>query len=138
MLGAWGVLHKKIFRCAGHAVFVGSVIYHRLVLAESSWGNGRSQAPLQRCARPGIVRGRRSFKHTPEKVHKKDDLPGNCNDGCQSDETLQRRHSRYIRNTRKLRVTPRMSGSAEQVHRHEDGISAKERDPEVQLAQALV
>src|SRR5260370_5211879 len=126
MLGAWGVLHEKLLRRAGHAIFVGAVIHHWLVLAKSLWRNGRSQAPLQRCALPGIIRGRRSFKHTPEEVHKKDDLSGNGNDGCQGDETLQRRHSRYIRNARKLRVTPRMSSRAEQVHRQEYGIGAKE------------
>src|SRR5436853_303634 len=113
------------------------MVHDRFSAAKSIGWRRRRERPLQRGAFPWVGARRLASKHTPEKVNKKEHLAGDCDDGCHSNKFLQWHHGRNILDTRKLRKSPWMPRSAQQVHRHENRISAQEGNPEMPDAEAV-
>src|SRR5207247_5310948 len=78
-------------------------------------------------------------KHTPEKIDQEEELPNHQRDGSKGNEALHWQKLLQVRRrANQLRVSPRMTGQSQNVHRNKRGVRAQEAEPEMHFAQALV
>src|SRR5450759_974928 len=129
------MLRDIIIRRAWHAEFIRSVIHDWFMAAKIIMRWRRRDGPLESRRMPWIFfLGFLPRKQAPDDVEQEEELRPDRDNRRISDKHMNWLQLLKENHRAGVVVAPRMSGQTQEVHRHEDGVHADERKPEVDFA----
>src|ERR1022692_1660302 len=132
------ILHHKVFLRSWDTVLIRAVINRRLLSAEVIVYGRRVADPFPSGAIPRILQRLRPLPPAIDEVEQEEQLARGRPERRMTNEHVDAVQALQIIHARGLRVAPRMTGYAQEVHGNEDRVDADEGDPEVDLADGLV